>query len=348
MRRIPLVLIGGFLGAGKTTFLRGLMQRLREQGVGFSVVVNDFENAEVDASRLREWEVEVKAISGSCVCCSSLNEFMWALRDIDVPRGGVLLVEANGASDFFSLIAAISLRAECRRFTSPLQVTMVDAQRWQKRGKHNELEREQVRTSTHWMLTHTGRASQKRLEEVGQQVRELSPRGRETGVEPFAAFLLLETVGQTAPVTAEPLRLAGTMPGREGGEGSEAAVADVEVAQDHHDHHHHHEEERAFTSVRVELPFIVERRALERTLRDLPDQVVRVKGLCRLAEIPQVAFSFQHVRPEAETWFLPMMGALGIIPTGVVIGVGLPVEEIAAAFEALPSAEQVPKWDGEQ
>jgi G3E family GTPase len=120
------------------------------------------------------------------------------------------------------------------------------------------------------------------------------------------------------------------------------------VAQDHHDHHHHHEEERAFTSVRVELPFIVERRALERTLRDLPDEVVRVKGLCRLAEIPQVAFSFQHVRPEAETWFLPMMGALGIIPTGVVIGVGLPVEAIAAAFEALPSEEQVPKWDGEQ
>ena len=131
MSRIPLVLIAGFLGAGKTTYLRALMEALKERNVGFSVVVNDFENAEVDATRLRSLNVEVKAINGSCVCCSSLNEFMHALGTIDVPRSGVLLVEANGASDLITLIAAISLRHECRRCTSPIQVTMIDAVRWQ-------------------------------------------------------------------------------------------------------------------------------------------------------------------------------------------------------------------------
>lgn len=103
MKKIPLVLVAGFLGSGKTTFLQSLMRELKEMGVGFSVVVNDFENAEVDAARLRAIGAEVQAISGSCVCCSSLNEFLLTLRDIEVPEDGVLLVEANGASDQIAL-----------------------------------------------------------------------------------------------------------------------------------------------------------------------------------------------------------------------------------------------------
>jgi predicted alpha/beta-fold hydrolase len=43
MKKIPLVLVAGFLGSGKTTFLQALMRELKEKGVGFSVVVNDFE-----------------------------------------------------------------------------------------------------------------------------------------------------------------------------------------------------------------------------------------------------------------------------------------------------------------
>jgi energy-coupling factor transporter ATP-binding protein EcfA2 len=105
MSRIPIVLIAGFLGAGKTTFLHALMGVLKERKVGFSVVVNDFENAEIDAARLRDLDVEVQSINGSCVCCSSLNDFMLTLGTIDVPRGGVLLVEANGASDFITHLA---------------------------------------------------------------------------------------------------------------------------------------------------------------------------------------------------------------------------------------------------
>lgn len=94
--------------------------------------------------------------------------------------------------------------------------------------------------------------------------------------------------------------------------------------------------------MRVPVPFVVQRQDLERVLHQLPDEVLRVKGLCRLAELPQIPFSFQHVRPEGETWFLPMIGTLGVIPSGVVIGVGLPKERIESAFETLPSAELLP------
>ena len=321
MKKIPLVLVAGFLGSGKTTFLQALMRELKEKGVGFSVVVNDFENAEVDATRLRALGVEVQAISGSCVCCGSLNEFLLTLRDIEVPEDGVLLVEANGASDQISLIAAVTMRGECRRFLSPMQVTMVDARRWQKRDCQNTLEKEQLLTSTHWFLTHQAGTGKSRLEEVSRAVLRLAPRAVTTSVEDFARYLRLVRAG--------------------GGFGKDEE-REGEVQRLAEGHKHHHEDERAFTSMRVGLPFVVGRKELEKTLESLPPSVIRVKGLCRLAEIPQIPMSFQHVRPEAATWFLPLLEVLGVLPGGVVIGVGMPASEIAAAFEALPSAEVAP------
>ena len=62
--------ITGFLGAGKTTFLERYTQHLRETGVSFCIIENEFGRAGVDGAQLRQSGARVRELSGGCVCCA--------------------------------------------------------------------------------------------------------------------------------------------------------------------------------------------------------------------------------------------------------------------------------------
>ena len=62
--------ITGFLGAGKTTFLEHYTQHLRETGVSFCIIENEFGRAGVDGAQLRQSGAQVRELSGGCVCCA--------------------------------------------------------------------------------------------------------------------------------------------------------------------------------------------------------------------------------------------------------------------------------------
>ncbi len=89
----PLVLTVGFLGSGKTTFLKNLLPRLAALGIEPGVVINDYQNAGVDAAQLRELTGTVEAISGDCVCCGSKDELLETLRKFEHRPGRVVIVD---------------------------------------------------------------------------------------------------------------------------------------------------------------------------------------------------------------------------------------------------------------
>ncbi|MDP4792509.1 MAG: CobW-like GTP-binding protein, partial [Verrucomicrobiales bacterium] len=69
----PLLFLTGFLGAGKTTLLRALLNEYRESGRSADVILNDFENAELDASTLPPGAAPIAPIAPiapSCACCA--------------------------------------------------------------------------------------------------------------------------------------------------------------------------------------------------------------------------------------------------------------------------------------
>ena len=94
--RAPIVIVSGYLGAGKTTFLREIIPQLVGSSRPPYVILNDFSNAEVDSALLREVAPDVTPVSGGCICCDSSTSLIKALEKIPDGLEPIVFIEANG------------------------------------------------------------------------------------------------------------------------------------------------------------------------------------------------------------------------------------------------------------
>ncbi|WP_265499664.1 CobW family GTP-binding protein [Paracoccus beibuensis] len=125
MKKLPLLVIGGYLGAGKTTLIRHLLQN--SDGLRLLVLVNDFGSINIDADLIAAVDGETIALSNGCVCCAMTGDLYYAIGDaLDrVPRPDLLVVEASGVGDPARIAAVARAEPELRYSGT---VTVADAQ----------------------------------------------------------------------------------------------------------------------------------------------------------------------------------------------------------------------------
>ncbi|MEY3381361.1 MAG: hypothetical protein RL468_1959 [Pseudomonadota bacterium] len=97
--RIPVTVIGGFLGAGKTSVLVHWLKQT--QGQHIAVLVNDFGDINIDADLLAASNSKTIALSNGCVCCQIGGDLSQALLQVlDNPQSfDAIVIEASGISD---------------------------------------------------------------------------------------------------------------------------------------------------------------------------------------------------------------------------------------------------------
>jgi len=287
---VPIVIVVGFLGSGKTTFIRDLLPLLEERGLEPFVVINDYANARVDASSLQDEGRDVKPINGNCICCDSIAELTEILMDIPLMKKRVVLIEANGTTDSTALIEQLLVDPGLQeRFSPLLQVAMVDLKRWGNRHWHNELERLQVETASHIQFTYQDSVAPERFLEVRSDIEWFNPKAEWIKPPSFASELdRLVSRSGAAPQTSD-----ASVRSEAGGKRSDGGSGEQE-------HHHEHEHDRhqlahAFVGLEIKLPDPMPALHLQRWLKALPGEVLRVKGIIRLAEEPGRWFQFQRV-----------------------------------------------------
>jgi len=99
--RLPLLVVGGFLGAGKTTLINHWLTESREPALRLAVLVNDFGAINIDAASIASRGGDVIALTNGCICCSIGEDLAGALIrviDANVPVDAIV-VEASGVSD---------------------------------------------------------------------------------------------------------------------------------------------------------------------------------------------------------------------------------------------------------
>lgn len=299
---VPVTVITGFLGAGKTTLVRHVLAQAPPLRLG--VLVNDFGALSVDAELIASVHGDVVALANGCLCCSMRGELVGTLLPLlERPdRPDHVLVETSGLGDPG---AVLELFAELER-TGILRVdavvTLVDAEQHDPSDRdRGALTRAQVRAADLLILSKTDLVSEARAAEVEASVRALRPEAR-----------LLRAVEGRVPL---PLLL---------GHGRAPAP----------DHAHASAERYRSAVFRATAP--ISFRALAPALVRLPPAVFRVKGFVDAIERPgqrvivDVVGSRLFVRTEGE--------GLGRTEL-VLIGVGFDAD---AVLEALASGIVAP------
>jgi G3E family GTPase len=122
---IPVTVIGGYLGAGKTTLVNHLLRTA--DGLRMAVLVNDFGDLPIDAALIESQDGDVINIAGGCVCCSYGSEMIAALQALAArrPQPEHVLLETSGVSLPGSIAASVSL---LREFAVDGIVVLADAE----------------------------------------------------------------------------------------------------------------------------------------------------------------------------------------------------------------------------
>lgn len=105
--RLPLTIVSGYLGAGKTTLINRLLAE--DHGMRLMVIVNDFGAINIDAALIGAQDDNTIELTNGCVCCTMGNDLFMALNtalDSD-PRPDQVIVEASGIADPAAIAATV-------------------------------------------------------------------------------------------------------------------------------------------------------------------------------------------------------------------------------------------------
>lgn len=172
---IPLVVIGGWLGAGKTTLVNALLRGA--QGRRIAVLVNDFGEVSIDADLIEGAADEVLALAGGCICCSFGADLVGTLAKVAArrPAPDVVLVECSGVG----LPGAVARSAAlCPAVAVQGVVVLVDAaaiERLRTDGYVGDTVREQLAQADLLLLNQVDRVDAAAADRIGAALARQAP-----------------------------------------------------------------------------------------------------------------------------------------------------------------------------
>src|ERR1700693_1777896 len=182
--RIPVTVVTGFLGAGKTTLVKHFLET--PEGHGTAVLVNEFGQEGIDDALLRGSTDKTVLLGNGCLCCNFRSDLQNALHRmvVDRERGVVppfarIVIETSGLADPSPILTTFATdRALGGEFLIEAVITVIAAGSGLKTiGKYAEARR-QIMLADRIVISKADIADEDAVDTLTVRLRELNPRAR--------------------------------------------------------------------------------------------------------------------------------------------------------------------------
>lgn len=313
-------IISGFLGAGKTT----LIKKLIEEGLkGQKVVLieNEFGEIGIDGGFLKESGIQINEMNSGCICCSLVGDFNTALKDVlEQYTPDRIIIEPSGVGKLSDVMKAVQKVVDAEEnVVLNSHITVADAMRAKMYLKNfGEFYRNQVEFASAVILSRSQNVKEDKLEKAVALLRDINGKCPivTTPWEELSGAQLLEVMEGENDFAKELMEAAQVCPecGHHHDHGEECHEHhhdhdhechdhNHECHEHHHDHdhdccghdHHHHHADEVFTSWGKETPKKYNKEELDTILQKLSKDdsygmILRSKGILQTEDGSWIQF----------------------------------------------------------
>lgn len=263
-------LLFGFLGSGKTTLARHLLQE-RGRDMRTAVIVNEFGDVGIDGKILEGSNVDMVELNSGCMCCTLKGSLMLAIEELREKVGVErVIVEATGVAQPADMVETLTDASMKHKLDIGPLVTVVDAAKYSRlQNALGDFYQGQIENADILVLNKADLASADELEAVRKEVSELNPHASVLFAEQCDVDTGLLLDGDVSSLLA---RAAAGRP-------AAARARHRDHHHDHdHDHHHDHDHLHDVDSFVLDASGSSDRVSLKRFFEALPADVWRAKG----------------------------------------------------------------------
>ena len=269
-------IISGFLGAGKTTLIKKLLQEALN-GQKVVLIENEFGEIGIDGGFLKDAGIQITEMNSGCICCSLVGDFGAALKKVvEQYHPDRIIIEPSGVGKLSDVIAAVMNVAGDIDLNLNSFVTVADATKCKMYMKNfGEFYNNQVESANTIILSRTQGMKEEKLAQAVSMIQEKNAKAKiiTTPWDELTGEQILAVMEQGHSLAEELMEEA----------------MKLHEEEEHEHHHHHHHADEVFTSWGKETPRKYTKEELDEILVKLSEEtefgiILRAKGMLPAAD----------------------------------------------------------------